>query len=66
MANSLPEWLPERLRKALSKPTMTIPEAGECLRIESRSGSYNAAAKGKIPWLDMGGRKPVPTAWVRR
>ena len=34
--------------------------------IESRSGSYNAAAKGKIPWLDMGGRKPVPTARVRR
>jgi hypothetical protein len=66
MANELPAWLPAWLQEALTKPTMTIPEAGKALGIESRNGAYDAASRGEIPTLKFGRLKPVPTAWVRR
>ena len=66
MADQLPQWLPDWLREALSKPTMTIPQAGKALGIESRNGAYDAANRGEIPTLQFGRLKPVPTAWVRK
>lgn len=65
-AREVPAWLPAWLQEALAKPTMTIPEAGKALGIESRNGAYDAANRGEIPTLKFGRLKPVPTAWVRR
>ena len=66
MADTLPPWVPDWLREALSKPTTTVPIAGRALGIESRTGSYNAAKRGTIRTLDTGRLKRVPTAWLRR
>ena len=66
MSDALPAWVPDWLREALSRPTMTIPEAGRAVGIKSRNASYAAAAVGKIPTLDVGKLKPVPSAWVRK
>ena len=62
----LPEWLPEWLRETLSKPTMSIPETGKALGIESRNGSYEAAKRGEIPTVQVGRLKRVPTIWTRK
>jgi hypothetical protein len=66
MANDSPAWLPDWLQEALKKPTMSIPDAGKALGIESRNGAYDAANRGEIPTLKFGRLKPVPTVWVRR
>jgi hypothetical protein len=53
------------LREILSKPTTTVPLAGEAIGL-SRNSSYEAAQRGEIPTLQFGRRKVVPTAWLRQ
>jgi hypothetical protein len=44
----------------------TIPEAGEMVGL-SRNGSYDAAARGEIPFIQFGHKKIVPKAvWDRK
>lgn len=45
----------------LSKPTITVPEAGQVLGI-SRATAYDAAQRGEIPTIRIGRRLLVPTA----
>ena len=44
---------------------MKVPEAGWWLGL-GRSGSYDAAARGELPTIKIGGRLVVPTAAVAR
>jgi|SRR6516165_7528598 hypothetical protein len=44
----------------------TIPEAGAQVGL-SRNGSYDAAARGEIPYIEFGKKKIVPRAlWDRK
>lgn len=40
--------------------TMTIPEAGKLVANLERSASYEAAKRGEIPTVRIGGRMVVP------
>jgi hypothetical protein len=53
------------LETVLGNPTTTIPVAGRVLGL-SRSLSYRSAQTGEIPTLTFGGKKVVPTAWLKR
>lgn len=57
----------EEIRLAImTKLTVPLwPTAGKALGL-SRSATYEAAARGQIPTCDVGRRKPVPTAPLRR
>ncbi len=48
-----------------SRATVSVPEAGAVLGI-SRNGSYQAAKRGEIPVIKIGGRLVVPTARLLR
>jgi hypothetical protein len=49
-----------------TKPTVRIwPTAGRALDL-GRNSSYDAARRGEIPTLKIGGRIVVPTALLRR
>ena len=41
--------------------TLSIPEAGKRYLNLGRNGSYNAAARGELPVIKVGGRFRVPT-----
>ncbi|MEH2543277.1 hypothetical protein V1278_003699 [Bradyrhizobium sp. AZCC 1577] len=56
----------EELRNLLSGVTADVPDVGRICYGLSRNGSYNAAAKGDIPTIRIGGRLKVPTAVLRR
>ena len=45
------------LEEALSRPTIPIPDAGKLFFGISRNAAYEAARKGDIPTVDIGGRK---------
>ena len=46
----------------LEKPTMSVVEAGALLGL-GRASAYEAARSGRIPTIDLGGRRRrVPTA----
>jgi hypothetical protein len=45
---------------------MTVPEAGAFMAGLGRSASYQAAARGEIPVLQIGRRKVVPVAKLRK
>ena len=49
----------------MEKRTYSIPEAGKLLGI-SRGAAYDAAAKGDLPTIKMGGRKLVSKAVLDR
>jgi hypothetical protein len=57
----MPDWL----KKILSEPTTTVPEAGRALGIRGRNQSYEAARRGEIKTLRFGRTLRVPTAWLR-
>lgn len=46
--------------EALTKPTITIIEAGELFFGLSKDASYRAARAGDIPTIPVGGVKRVP------
>ena len=46
--------------------TMTIPEAGKYYLGLSRNGSYQAAARGEIPFIRIGRLKRVPSHLMER
>jgi hypothetical protein len=57
----------EKIRKAIMGD-LTVPlwpTAGRALGL-GRSATYEAAKRGDIPTVDMGRKKPVPTAKLRK
>jgi len=56
----------EELRKLLSSPTASVPEVGRVCFGLSRNASYDAARKGDIPTVRIGGGLFVPTAPLRK
>lgn len=50
------------LEEALARPTISVPEAGRLFFGLARNGSYEAARKGDIETLKVGGRIVVPVA----
>jgi hypothetical protein len=58
------EDLKDRLRTRLTVPLW--PDAGTALNLR-RNATYDAAARGEIPCIEVGRRKKsVPTSWLRR
>ena len=45
------------LDEALSRPTIPIPDAGSVFYGISRNAAYEAAKRGDIPTVQIGGRK---------
>lgn len=50
------------LEEALSRPTISVPEAGALFFGLARNGAYEAARKGDIQTIKVGGRIMVPVA----
>lgn len=47
-----------------SKPTMSVPDAGELLGL-GRNAAYDAAKRGDLPTIKIGGRVMVITSKLR-
>lgn len=54
------------LQEALSQATLSIPEAGWAFFKLGRHGSYEAARRGDIQTVDVGGKKRVPVAPIAK
>ncbi|WET72890.1 hypothetical protein [Rhizobium croatiense] len=52
------------LDEALSRPTLSVPDAGAIFFGLSRNGSYAAAARGDLPTIRIGRKIVVPVAAV--
>ena len=50
------------LDEALSRPTISVPDAGKLFFGLAKNGAYEAARKGDIPTVKIGGRIMVPVA----
>lgn len=50
------------LDEALSRPTVSVPEAGSVFFNMGRNASYDAAKRGDIPTIRIGGLIRVPVA----
>ena len=50
--------------EALSRPTISVPDAGKLFYGLARQASYEAAKRGDIPTIKVGGRILVPVAAV--
>ena len=50
------------LKEALSRPTISVPEAGELFFGLSRNGAYEAAARGDFDTIRIGKKIVVPVA----
>ncbi|KQZ96858.1 hypothetical protein ASD74_06280 [Rhizobium sp. Root564] len=50
------------LDEALTKPTISVPEAGRLFFGLARNAAYEAARKGDISTIKVGGRIVVPVA----
>ncbi|MER8455834.1 helix-turn-helix domain-containing protein [Mesorhizobium sp. M1300] len=50
------------LEDALSRATLSVPEAGAVFFGLSRNGSYDAAKRGDFPTIQIGSRIVVPVA----
>ncbi|MEF2074368.1 DNA-binding protein [Consotaella aegiceratis] len=50
--------------EALAKPTISVPDAGRLFYDLGRNASYEAAKRGDIPTIRIGGRVLVPVATV--
>lgn len=53
------------VEKLLSRPTISVPEAGAIIGL-SRNPAYAAAKKGEIPTIKFGHSLKVPTASLRK
>jgi hypothetical protein len=49
-----------QIHELLSKPVITVPEAGSILRL-SRNGAYDAAKRGDFETVQLGRLLRVPT-----
>jgi hypothetical protein len=56
----------EELKKLLSQPVASIPDAGRVAFHLGRNASYDAARRGEIQTIEFGGKKVVPTTWIRK
>jgi hypothetical protein len=53
-------------RQILTKLTVPPwPTTGRALNL-GRSATYDAIARGEIPTIAIGRKRPVPTAWLRQ
>ena len=59
-------FMNKKLEILLSKPTASVPEVGRICFDLSRNGSYDAAARGDFPTIQIGRLLRVPTALLRR
>lgn len=50
------------LDEALARPTISVPDAGALFFGLARSGAYEAAKRGDIPTIKVGGQIRVPVA----
>ena len=50
------------LEDALSRPTLSVPNAGAVFFGLSRNGSYEAAKRGDLPTIRIGRKIVVPVA----
>lgn len=50
------------LEEALSKPTISVPDAGKLFFGLARNAAYDAAKSGDIETIRVGGRIVVPVA----
>lgn len=50
------------LDEALSRPTIPVPDAGKLFFGLARNAAYDAAKRGDIPTVRVGGRIMVPVA----
>lgn len=48
------------LEEALSRPTIPVPDAGRLFFGIGRNAAYDAAKRGEIPTMKVGGRIVVP------
>ena len=55
----------KELEELLSKPTASVPDVGRICFEMSRNASYDAAKRGDIPTIQVGGLLKVPTALLR-
>lgn len=52
------------LDEALTKATISVPDAGAVFFGLARNGAYEAARRGDIPTIKVGGKVRVPVAPV--
>lgn len=50
------------MEEALSKPTISVPEAGKLFFNLARNASYDAARRGDFQTIKIGGKIVVPVA----
>ncbi|NSX90632.1 DNA-binding protein [Agrobacterium tumefaciens] len=50
------------LEEALTKPTISVPDAGKLFFGLARNAAYNAAERGDFDTIKVGGRIVVPVA----
>lgn len=50
------------LEEALSRPTISVPDAGRLFFNLKKNGAYEAARRGDIETMRVGGRIVVPVA----
>lgn len=50
------------LKEALTRPTISVPDAGKLFFGLARNAAYDAAKAGDIPTIKIGGRIMVPVA----
>lgn len=50
------------LEEALTRPTISVPDAGKLFFGLARNSAYAAAQSGDIPTIKIGGRIMVPVA----
>jgi hypothetical protein len=55
-----------RQERGEAPKTMSIPEAGKKYYGLSKNGSYAAAERGEIPYIDVGRLKRVPVSAMER
>jgi hypothetical protein len=48
------------IEEALSRPTISVPDAGSLFFGLARNAAYDAAKRGDIPTVKIGGRIMVP------
>lgn len=54
------------LEEALARPTISVPEAGKLFYGLGRNASYEAAKRGDIPTIRVGGVIRVPVAHLAK
>lgn len=52
------------IEEALSRPTISVPDAGEVFYGLAKNASYEAAKRGDIPTIRIGGKIVVPVVKV--